>query len=92
MNDSRSQMEPYLAPGERLLWTGRPAQGIAFQTMDLFAVPFSIVWASVVFGIFSKAPASGHAAPILLQLLFAAVAGYITVGRFVMDAWLLKRA
>ncbi len=35
-----SPVTHYLAPGERLLWSGRPAQGLLFTAKDLLLVPF----------------------------------------------------
>src|SRR5438046_585524 len=33
-----------LASGERLLWSGRPVEGIVFRPSDAFMIPFSLMW------------------------------------------------
>src|SRR5216684_7861160 len=38
-----------LGPQERLLWSGRPQQGLMFRASDLFAVPFTLIWCYFVF-------------------------------------------
>jgi hypothetical protein len=85
-------LQPYLAPGEGLLWTGRPRQGLVLQAMDAFIIPFSLVWASLALtAVFASAhapPANpARAMPLAMGLLFGAVAFYITIGRFLVDAW-----
>ena len=87
MDRIHQQLQPYLTTGEQVLWSGRPAQGIAFQAIDLFLVPFSFVWAGLVLnGIFGL---SGKPAPFVwVQVLFVFLALYITVGRFLVDWWI----
>ena len=33
-----------LLPGERVVWSGRPATGMLFTPRDLFLIPLSAVW------------------------------------------------
>jgi hypothetical protein len=86
-----------MSPGERVLWSGAPPRGLIPRASDLFFVPFSIVWASgamiAVFSMTRRPPAAGAPVPFfyLFALLFAVVAVYITVGRFMVDIWLRAR-
>ena len=40
---SSQPLQPYLMPGERIVWSGQPKQGIAFTSSDLIAIPFSLM-------------------------------------------------
>jgi hypothetical protein len=59
--------------------------------MDAFIIPFSVVWASgalaVVWGSMQAPTTPAKAMPLGMGLLFGAVAIYITIGRFLIDAW-----
>ena len=35
---------PYLLSSERILWTGRPKQGILLSARDVLLIPFSLIW------------------------------------------------
>jgi hypothetical protein len=35
------RLAPHLEAGERMLWSGRPAQGVRMHVTDAFLVPFS---------------------------------------------------
>jgi hypothetical protein len=86
-------LRPYLLPGERIVWTGRPAAGVRFSAYDIFLVPFSLVWTgivSVVAGGSLLAALRGHlvALPVLLAPGFMFLVGlYLVFGRFLVDAW-----
>jgi len=74
-----------LKPGERLLWSGRPAQGLLLTLTDLFLVPFSLLWSSLPF---SMVLTAGSTTFPMFIWLFAVVGFYITIGRFLVDAWI----
>lgn len=81
-----------LSKDETILWSGRPAQGVIFRTIDVFAIPFSLVWAGGVFGTITRSAWShSNSPPIFFIMFFAAMAIYITVGRFVVDVWARAR-
>jgi len=77
---------PDLGPNERVLWDGEPYKGFfALRGLDLFLIPFSIMWGSFAFfwnvGVWSGWPTLSPFA--LFGLPFLAFGMYFTVGRFV---------
>jgi hypothetical protein len=85
--EAQQAVTPQLSHGERLLWAGRPRQGIFFQPQDVFMVPFSIAWGG--FAIFWTYTAWRSGAPIFFVLWgtpFVAIGLYMMVGRFFSDA------
>ena len=39
-------LDSYLDPGERLLWSGQPKQGVRLQATDVLMIPFSLIGAA----------------------------------------------
>ena len=88
-----------LLPGERVLWTGRPAKWTRLTSRDLYSVLFGIVWIGSVLswgvvsplthiartGDLSRLPAA------LIGLVFLGGGFYITVGRLVFQSNLRHR-
>jgi hypothetical protein len=73
---------------ERLLWTGRPRQGVLFRPADAFAIPFSILWTG--FMVYWEIGVSKMKAPLFMQLWgipFILVGAHMLVGRFFLDSW-----
>jgi hypothetical protein len=89
----KPNLDDWLRSDERVLWSGRPVQGIMFVPTDLLLVPFSLVWAGFALipfaagGTPAKPPTTGLPFT-LVSLVFVAVAAFVTVGRFLVDAWL----
>lgn len=76
-----------LEAGERLLWCGRPAQGLRVRRADAFAIPFSLIWTA--FFVFWEASALRTGAPLFFRLWgapFLIMGAYLVFGRFVADA------
>ena len=88
-----SAVRGYLQSGERLKWTGAPAQGFRTSPQDLFLIPFSLLWGG--FAIFweTTVMAALQAAPVfpLFGVPFVAMGLYFIFGRFVVDAWVRSR-
>ncbi|WP_423065408.1 PH domain-containing protein [Devosia sp. CN2-171] len=76
-----------LLSGERILWSGRPAQGLLFVPSDAFLIPFGLFFLG--FSIFWIAMASNAGgAFFLFGIPFVVVGLFMSVGRFFVDAWL----
>ena len=86
-NDFEAQeyLQHDLLPGEKLLWTGRPATGIKLRTSDIFFIPFSILWFG--FAIFWEAGvlSGGPSFFAIWGIPFICVGFYVTIGRFFYD-------
>ena len=40
----QQQLRDTVEPGETLLWSGFPQQGLMFRAQDVFLIPFSLMW------------------------------------------------
>lgn len=77
-----------LEPGEQLLWHGQPRPGIVFRPIDLFLIPFSLLWCGFAI-VWETAVVTGHA-PFFFALWgipFVLFGIHFVVGRFFADAW-----
>ena len=92
-------IRPHLLDGERLLWTGQGERKL-FGAVDLFYVPFTLVWAGFAFfweyTVVTKIGFKPGAGPVglifpLFGLPFVVVGLYITVGRFWYKEWRRQR-
>jgi hypothetical protein len=89
-----------LLPGERILWSGQPRQGLLLTGWDIFLVPFSLLWCG--FAVFWEAAVLGalnrtgvHSqAPFFFALWgvpFVLAGLYFVFGRFIAEAWIRRR-
>lgn len=96
-------LQPLLGPGENLVWSGRPRQGLRFQAADLLLVPFSLlwggfalVWETTALTMTTKIPMDkgpGYI-PVMFPLFglpFVAMGLYMMIGRFFFDSWMRAR-
>ena len=82
----------YLLAGEKVLWSGKPQQGLRFAPIDIFLVPFSFIWAGMAIFIGGQAIWSmPFSLFTLMPCLFVVVGVYMSVGRFVQDIWVRAR-
>lgn len=81
--NNATPFDGYLLRNETLLWTGHPNPFSLFTSMDLFLVPFSLMWGG--FAIVWEASVVGNGAPSLFTLWgipFIVVGQYLIWGRF----------
>ena len=95
-NHSASLFRPYLFPSERIVWTGRPKQGLALSSRDTYLIPFSLMWGGFAlfwnFGVWTDMN-TGTADDWFFKLWglpFLAIGFYFVLGRFFHDAWIRR--
>jgi hypothetical protein len=77
-----------LNSGEKLLWSGRPPQGIRLRWMDLFFVPFGIVFMTIpLVGVIAAFNQQGPEALFALIFItpFVLIGGFVAFGRFIVE-------
>ncbi|HEX8379965.1 MAG TPA: hypothetical protein VF619_05400 [Allosphingosinicella sp.] len=86
--EDQQRLRPFLLPGERILWTGRPKRGIAFQLQDLWVLPML----AAIFAI-PYLPARYSNDWPWDPVTFALVLGMLCLGanRLVREPWLRRR-
>ena len=92
MTDEYAFARPYIAPGEAVLWRGKPGKGHLVTAQDAIMIPFSIFWCGGVF--FWEYLAISEGAPLFFCLFgvpFLCVGLYMVFGRFFHTAWRRKR-
>jgi hypothetical protein len=81
----RADILAELGANERLIWSGRPPQGIMFRSTDIFMIPFSLLWGG--FACFwTLAASAGGGCFGLFGIPFVLVGAYMVFGRFYADA------
>lgn len=89
--DAYLQLQQYLRPGERLLWSGRPDPTVWLTAADMFMIPFSILWGGFAIfweiGVSSGGPNFGT----IWGIPFVALGLYMIFGRFFYKKYRKKR-
>jgi Bacterial PH domain len=76
-----------LAPGEQVIWSGQPRQGVALRASDAFGIPFSLFFAGFSIFWIQSAAESGAPLPfVLFGVPFVLVGLYLVAGRFLVEA------
>jgi hypothetical protein len=83
---ARTVLAPYIEPGERFVWLGRPRRGIVFSETDVILIPLSLLWGG--FMVVWEVAVLLHASFLLAfaGLPFFALGQFLMWGRFVLDA------
>ena len=87
---AEDEVRLHLNSGEKLLWAGRPAQGIVLTWQDWHLIPFSVVWLGIVVYSFWLRPTKTPeplALFVAVGLLFIGIGIYMLIGRFFVDLW-----
>ena len=90
MNDEFAFARPYLAPGETILWRGKPEKGHLLGPQDVFMIPFSILWCGFAIFWFVTALINAPLPFALFGVPFVCVGLYISIGRFFHIAYVRK--
>ena len=87
-----SDLNEHLLAGERILWSGRPAQGFLLTSRDAALIPMSLLWGG--FAVFWEAMVvTQQKTPSFFALWgipFLLIGLYFIVGRFLLDAWIRR--
>ncbi|HVK08909.1 MAG TPA: PH domain-containing protein [Gemmataceae bacterium] len=86
MTGPADELADDLRPGERLVWAGRARGGVILRPADLFLVPFSLAWCTIVGFIATMTVRDG--APWFVAVfagLFLLVGLYLLAGRHWFD-------
>jgi hypothetical protein len=86
------QLQRYLQPGEKILWTGRPDPSRLIGRADRFLIPFSLMWGGGAIVWESGVILTG--APWLFWLWglpFVVAGQYFIWGRFIYKRWDRRR-
>lgn len=88
----QSEIQRELGPGEKLLWSGQPRQGLRLNAADALAIPFCLIWCG--FAVFWETSVIKGHAPLFLKLWgvpFVLIGLYLVFGRFFLDARMRAR-
>jgi hypothetical protein len=86
------ELRSHLDSGEKLLWAGRPAQGIVLTWLDWYWIPFIAAWLGIA--VYSFWPKSTKTPEPLALFVAAGIFGigfYVLIGRYVADLWYRSR-
>jgi hypothetical protein len=85
---AEAEISNLLEPGEALVWSGRPRQGLRLRPLDKFLIPFYSFTFLALVGMFLVAifKFGGQTFVLVALIPFAFVGLYALFGRFIVDA------
>jgi hypothetical protein len=98
MDSVKQVFQEYLLKDEQILWNGQPEQKVFFTAMDIFLVPFSLLWGG--FAIYWELTVTmiGRKGPVFVNipfltfgLFFVIIGLYFIFGRFIYKTWAKKK-
>ena len=82
----------YLGRGEIVRWSGRPQQGLVLRGVDVFLIPFSLLWCGFAFFWEYSVVSQGTSTFMMLWGVPFVMAGlFLVFGRFPVDAFLRSK-
>lgn len=96
--ETQARLQPYLQPGERIVWTGQPDPHRLVGSKDLFLIPFSLMWGggtlfwegSVIWA-YLHGPGAAPVFFLFWGIPFVVIGQYLIWGRFIVKRWDRKR-
>jgi len=82
---------PWLQPGERVLWRGRPDAGRVFAPQDAVLIPVTACYLGFLVAFGSSIGGIRTIPGAIVVSLFMVLALYLLVGRFVVTVWTRRR-
>lgn len=82
----------YLGRGEIVRWHGRPQQGVVLRSIDLIAIPVSLLWCGfAIFWEYTVVSQGSSSFMMLWGVPFVCVGLYFVFGRFLFDAFVRSK-
>ena len=79
------ELLPFLNERQKLLWAGKPKQGILFSWFDIYLIPFSLIWGCTAIWGVVIAIYKGEIGLILAFIPMLMIAWLLMIGRFFLD-------
>jgi hypothetical protein len=90
--EATRRIQPEMATTERLLWSGRPPQGLRFRREDIPAALFGVAWTGfAVYWTWSVWQEQGQFMPALFGGIMVLIGLHQFLGRFFLEAYVRAR-